>query len=213
MVTTIGKHRVRHGDVHNQAEIANLVGTDKADIFYSDPPWGTGNIKYWDTINQKMNGDAGSTGNFDVDAFLKTVLGYAKKYTDGFVVIEYGKQWNAKVKQFASEAGLIFCNEVETLYGSGQQNLPMDILVFHTSKAVNIDLSNTYHTKGYNTVSTLFTYLINQSERKSNIGMDLCCGMGYTAKACIQNKMRFIGNELNRARLDKTIKRLEKDVR
>ena len=40
--------------------------------------------------------------------------------------------------------------------------------------------------------------------------MDLCCGMGYTAQACIDNGLKFIGNELNEKRLGKTIGRLQR---
>ena len=35
------------------------------------------------------------------------------------------------------------------------------------------------------------------------------CGMGYTAQATVDRNMIFRGNELNKKRLDKTIKRLE----
>jgi len=40
--------------------------------------------------------------------------------------------------------------------------------------------------------------------------MDLCCGMGYTAQACVDNGLSFVGNEFNMARLQKTINRLRK---
>jgi DNA modification methylase len=37
------------------------------------------------------------------------------------------------------------------------------------------------------------------------IVLDPCCGMGYTARAAVANKMRFRGNEFNSKRLQKTI--------
>lgn len=208
MIQQIGKHKVRHGDVHAEAEIAQLMNGVTADIFYSDPPWGEGNLKYWQTMNRKMNSDAVDPINTKLDKFLDTVLGYAVKYTRGFVVIEYGLQWTDQVIAEAEKKGLIHCGTVETLYGS--QNLPLNVIVFHTNKQVNIDLSSVYHTKGYTTVKTMFALLKQASGKQDTIGADLCCGMGYTAQACIDNGMTFYGNELNKARLAKTIKRLQK---
>ena len=37
-IIQIGRHRVRHGDMFD--DLSELFGGDKADMFYSDPPWG-----------------------------------------------------------------------------------------------------------------------------------------------------------------------------
>lgn len=207
-IIQIGPHRVRHGNIYEQAGIEALVGNDKADIFYSDPPWGSGNLKFWDTMNKKMNDDAQAYDfGFDVDRFLDTVISCSVKYTKGFVVIEYGKRWSQRLMELAQKKGLYFCGCVEALYKGGGKNLPLDIVVFHTEEAKQVDLSRAHHTIGYNAVKTMFNIL---SPCDGSIGMDLCCGMGFTAQACIDNNMRFIGNELNEKRLQKTIERLRK---
>jgi len=205
MITNIGKHSVRHGDVHSVEGLRRLTKNIKADIFYSDPPWGTGNIKYWDTMNKKQNGIQDSTGNFDVDNFLKIVLNNAKLHTNGWVVIEYGKRWNAKIRDYAEKAGLIYCNEVECTYSGDHL---VDIFFFRTDRKMEIDLAGIYHLSGYKCVREIFKLLRPEA---GGIGMDLCCGMGYTAQACVDNGLTFIGNELNKKRLSKTIARLEKD--
>ena len=205
MITVVGKHKVRHGDIHDTAEVAYLVAGALADIYYSDPPWGSGNMKYWDTMNKKMNNITTSTGNFDVDKFLQLVLTNAAHHTSGWVVIEYGKRWIQNFKDYGEAAGLTFCDQIETVYAN---NLPMEILFFHTEGFVELDPSPIYHLKGYRCVKEVFKLLKPAS---GGIGMDLCCGMGYTAQACIDNDMTFIGNELNKVRLDKTIARLNKD--
>jgi predicted methyltransferase len=206
MIYEIGRHKVRHGDVHEQAEISKLTMGVKADIFYSDPPWGAGNIKYWDTMNKKMNGITESTGNFNVDIFLGVVLDNAMKHTDGWVVIEYGKRWVDKVKAMAKERGLVYCGQVETLYSGTNV---MEIIFFRTDSAQPIDLTGIYHLTGYKCVKEIFKLL---KPTDGGIGMDLCCGMGYTAQACIDNGLQFVGNELNKKRLDKTIVRLNKSI-
>ncbi len=206
MIYQIGGHKVRHGDIHDEAGVKKLTSGVKADIFYSDPPWGTGNIKYWDTMNKKMNGINDSTGNFNVDVFLGVVLDNAKRHTNGWVVIEYGKRWVDKVKSMARERGLIYCGQVEARYSG--DNL-LEIIFFRTDEERHIDLSGIYHLSGYKCVKEIFKLL---SPQEGGVGMDLCCGMGYTAQACVDNGMSFVGNELNKKRLGKTILRLNKSV-
>lgn len=205
-IIEVGGHKVRHGNIYEQDGIAKLVGYDKADLFYSDPPWGSGNLRYWDTINKKMNADAKEFEfGFDVDKFLDVVLSASIKYTNGFVVIEYGQRWTQKLIEMATAKGLHYCAQVETLYGGGKR--PLDIVAFHTEASQQIDLRKAHHTMGYNCVKTIFSILRPPS---NGIVMDLCCGMGYTAQACLDFGMRFIGNELNEKRLQKTIERIQK---
>ncbi len=199
---------MRHGNIYEVDQIDKLVGDDRADIFYSDPPWGPGNLKYWDTINKKANTDAKEYQfGFDVDLFLETVLRSAKKFSKGFVVIEYGVRWTKKVENMGQVLGLHHCGTTEVLYDNAKR--PLDVIFFHVDEPKILDLSSVYHTAEYTTVRTIFN-LLGAGEGK--IGMDLCCGLGYTARACIDFKMKFIGNELNWKRLDKTMTKLTKDV-
>lgn len=205
MIQQIGKHRVRHGDINDAAGLSQLTQGVMADIFYSDPPWGSGNLKYWETMNRKMNNTTASVITTDVETFLKTVLSNAAEHTNGWVVIEYGKRWTDQVIQLAKEAGLHYCGKVETLYSGGR---PLDNIFFHTAGPRSIDLSSIHHLTGYNCVKQIFKLLKPEA---GGVGMDLCCGMGYTAQACVDNGLSFIGNELNKKRLEKTIKRLQGD--
>jgi len=207
MIKRIGRHKVRHGDVHNSEGIDKLLEGVSADIYYTDPPWGSPTIKYFDTLNRKQNEGAGSTGNFDVDIFLKIILARAVEVSKGWVVVEYGKNWVDKVKQFADEAGLIFCGQVEALYAN---NLPLEIMFFRVDAYEDINLSSIYHLKGYKCTLAIFKLLRPTS---GGVGVDLCCGMGFTAQACIDTGLSFVGNELNAARLEKTIARLNKDAK
>ena len=53
-VTAYGLHKIKHGSI--TLGIAELMGQEKASLVYSDPPWGAGNVRYWQTINNKMTG-------------------------------------------------------------------------------------------------------------------------------------------------------------
>lgn len=206
-VLQIGKHKVRHGNVYETNAIEQFLGGIRADIFYSDPPWGGGNLKYWNTMNKKMNGAEAKEYDygFDVDKFLKVILSSAKRFTNGWVAIEYGQRWTKKAITMGQQVGLHFCNQVEATYSGGR---PVDIIVFRTDKVLPINLDSVYHLSGYKCVKEMFRLLKSSTDC---VGMDLCCGMGYTAQACVDNGMTFIGNELNITRLIKTINRLEKD--
>ena len=114
MITILGEHKVRHGDIMNG--IADLMGNEKADIFYSDPPWGEGNLKYWQTMNVKMNPDAVKK-QVDLDLFLNKIFETAAIYSKGIIFIEYGERWAEMVKHKSSIYGLKHICIIKTLYG------------------------------------------------------------------------------------------------
>ena len=66
-IINVGNHRVRHGDI--MEGIDSLMEGQKADFIYSDPPWGQGNITYWQTMNVKMNNADRSA--IDYNEFIK----------------------------------------------------------------------------------------------------------------------------------------------
>lgn len=203
-IQVIGKHRLQNGDVY--LGIDRLMNGEKADFCYSDPPWGSGNLKYWKTMNEKMNETAIKPECLDVEDFLDKIFQIAKKHTKGFVVIEYGLKWQDKVMYFARKNGLHFCTKVQTLYGSGSQKLPLINMFFHTEGVQEIDVSSIHNLTGYEVVFRIFS-LLNAKQNVTKV-LDFCCGMGYTAQASIDNDLQFFGNELNTARLEKTVKRL-----
>jgi hypothetical protein len=203
MITILGEHKVRHGDIMNG--IADLMGNEKADIFYSDPPWGEGNLKYWQTMNVKMNSDAVKK-QVNLDLFLNKVFETAATYAKGVIFIEYGVRWADMIKQKSSIYGLKHICIIKTQYGSGKNMFPLDL---HILSKQLITLPSDYvsyvmNTHGYETLKRATIPFIV----KEGIVLDPCCGMGYSAQVAIDNGMRFRGNELNKARLLKTINRL-----
>ncbi len=203
MVTKIRENKVGNFDIHDSENMNALLANSVADIFYCDPPWGVGAIKMFDTINVRDN-NADSTGHFDIDLFLKTLLEYAAKHTRGWVVIEYGKKWADTVRASAEAVGLVYCNETQAIYNSGVN----DIFVFRTDMYKNVDLTDLDEFQDLKLVDEIFRRL---GAKEGTVGMDLCCGMGFTAQACIDHGMTFIGNEFNNKRLSKTIGKLEKN--
>jgi len=209
MIIEVKQHRVKHGDVMQLAVPNNLLPNEKAHIFYSDPPWGKGNIAYWQTMNVKMN-EGVQRSDIEYNAFVKQIFNLAAVYTkdDGIVFIEYGCKWADDIINMAKTYGLLHIATAKPLYRSGSKLLPLDLHIFSKRP---ITLENGYldaicDTYGLDTLRQAVRPFVKPLE----IIFDPCCGMGYCAQIAIENNMAFRGNELNRARLQKTINRLEK---
>ena len=203
MIQEIGLHKVKHGNV--MSGIDDLMNGEKADIIYSDPPWGAGNLKYWQTLNLKDNGTP--RNDVELDAFLAQIFSICQKYAKDVVLIEYGVRWEQEIKDMGAKYGLVHNGIAELLYRSGSKLLPLHLHIFSKSKLV-LPVSYIENLKGSYGLDTL-RKAIAPFAQQGKIVLDPCCGMGYTAQIAIDNGMVFRGNELNKKRLSKTIKRLE----
>lgn len=207
MITEIGVHKVKCGDVMNG--IDDLMLGEKADFIYSDPPWGQGNLRYWQTINKRHTGKEPSEINYA--EFLPFFFGLVSKYARDLAVIEYGVGWRDDVIKVASDAGLQHLGVYTSLYKASKL-LPLDVHVFSKSGVVTIPEnfeSKCLELRGVHLVKYIFDALM---PKNSQIVLDPMCGMGYTAQAACDNGVRFFGNELNEKRLEKTKARLRKQM-
>jgi len=207
MITSVGKHRVQMSDV--MKGIDNLMQGEQADFLYSDPPWGQGNLRYWQTINKRHTGRDKS--DIDYAEFLPFYFNMAYKYVKDICVIEYGEKWRYDVIKVASDAGFKHSGVCTSMYQAGKL-LPLDVHVF--SKSGSVVMTDDFRRgclefKGLNLVNFIFDQML---PKNSKIVLDPMCGMGYTAQATVNKGLAFRGNELNEKRLDKTIDRLKKDV-
>ena len=197
MITTIKNHRVQHGNVMDG--IDNLMQGEKAKIIYSDPPWGAGNLKYWQTMNTKANNVP--QVNIDFDEFLNKIFSISKQYCKELLFVEYGVRWHDEIKQMADRYGFVNIDTLKCQYKSGSRLLPLDLHIFSKPNVkVQIDPAwrlDVYETHGYKTLTTALKPFVEENE----IILDMCCGMGYTAQIAIDYNMQFRGNEINEKRL------------
>jgi len=204
-IKNIGIHRVMHSDLM-LADFDELMQGEMVDVMYSDPPWGVGNLKYWQTMNKKMTG--ANPNDVNLDSFLDKIFSIAEKYVKEHIFIEYGEKWHDEIKALAKKHNLVDNGTIKLRYQGGGKLRPLDLHLFGKRK---INISESYiksvtDTYGYNTL----VQVMKPFAGKGKTIIDPCCGMGYTAQIAIDNGMKFIGNELNEARLNKTIKRLSK---
>jgi len=204
MITNIGGHKVKCGNLIDG--IDDLMGNDMADILYSDPPWGEGNLKYWNTINQRDNKNE-QKENVSLDKFLNILFSVAVKYCRGPIIIEYGIRWKASLIDKAKEYKLNSIIVCDAIYKTGSKFLPLNIHVFSNK---DIMLPEDYKDTLKNTSSLQTVRMaIKPFAQAGKIILDPCCGMGKTAAIAKEYDMIFRGNELNKKRLDKTIKLLK----
>lgn len=204
MITDIGIHRVQHGDIMNGLD--ELMEGDKADFIYSDPPWGQGNLTYWQTMNKKMTGK--ERNQIDYNKFIDYFFSLMSKYAKDKVVIEYGQKWHDDIVTLSERHGFIHNGSCKSMYQSGSKLLPLDMHFLSKLQPYEVtpDIKkDCLDLKGFALVDKIFEHLC---PKNAGIVLDAMCGMGYTAQASVNRGIAFRGNELNAKRLQKTIARL-----
>lgn len=206
-VVDIGPHRVRVGDLFDKGLGEELFGDRKFDLMYTDPPWGSGTMKWWRT---KANKDAGLPieGVVSAEAMLHRIFElfwlYGKPGSP--LLIEYGQRWRDDVIRIGEETGAAFRALAHPVYSS--KRLPMDLFLFNGSPKIDRRawVNRVNGTRGYPTVLAATEGLV----RPGGLICDPMCGMGYTARLAVEHGATFIGNELNPVRAEKTIAKLSK---
>jgi hypothetical protein len=202
MIKTIGAHKITNASIDDPI-VDSLLAGEKIDIFYSDPPWGDGNLKYWVTMNKKMTGREFTPLTYT--ALIDRITGLIKNHVHGHVFIETGKAWEAETVQALN--GLVHgVRTYKLLYKSGSKMLE-NVLIYGVTDP-SIPRMN-FDPTGMSGLAVV-NKCIEAVATPNGIVCDPCCGMGYSARAAVKNGMRFRGNEFNAKRLQKTIDFLEK---
>tara|TARA_R110000823_G_scaffold17959_4_gene56187 strand:+ start:1312 stop:1941 length:630 start_codon:yes stop_codon:yes gene_type:complete len=200
----IGKHIVSNEDVQN-VDFNKLLKGSKAHILYTDPPWGDGNMKYWCTLNKRHTGQEIEAMSYKT--LIKIIKDMIKNHVDGYVFLETGNQWLDETLEDIKD--VIYNQKVYSLrYKSGSKLLTNPVIVGTTNP--NLVLPNLDALEGAIDEDSL-KIAIPLLAKEGAILLDPTCGMGNSARSAIQNKMRFVGNEFNSKRLEKTIKSLKRD--
>ena len=200
----IGKHTVSNEDVQH-VDFNKLLEGSKAHILYTDPPWGDGNMKYWCTLNKRHTGQEIEAMSYKT--LIKIIKDMIKDHVDGYVFLETGNKWLDETLEDVKD--VIYNEKVYSLrYKSGSKLLTNPVIVGTTNP--NLVLPNLDALEGAIDEHSL-KIAIPLLAKEGAILLDPTCGMGNSARSAIQNKMRFVGNEFNSKRLEKTIISLKKD--
>jgi DNA modification methylase len=202
MIYQIGKHRVKHGNIMDG--IDDLMQGEVADFVFSDPPWGQGNLRYWQTMNKKMTG--AERIEIDYSQFMERYFQIVAKHVKDVIVIAYGQRWHQDVIDYAAKAGFKWGGSAKSFYSA--ELLPLDVHLFSKSgtQHVNQAFIDACALKEAVVVRELFKVCC---PKDAKIILDPMCGLGITSRSAVAIGAAFRGNELNAARLAKTINFLE----
>lgn len=202
MIHRIGEHMVAHESIESPV-LDEMLGGERVHVFYSDPPWGDGNLKYWATINRRMTGREFAPLSYS--SLVARIVSLIASHVDGHVFVETGPKWERETKDALSSV----LHSVVTYplkYRSGGDLLPNVLLYGVTGEqhaTMKFDPSGMH---GYEVPKRCVAAV----KTPGGVVLDPCCGMGYSAKAAVAAGMRFRGNEFNEQRLQKTIAFLRK---
>lgn len=185
-------------------EVDALAKLTPVQIFYSDPPWGDGNVKMWATLLKKATGETTRvlTGNEVIRAALRLA-----DYATHYLFLEMGERWQDEALQAVTDAGWLDARAFTTYYQGGRGLLPNALIIARKPGAPKYT-SDPSGTHGFDVLRAA----VKPVAQPGWVILDPFCGLGNTARIAIETGMTFRGNELNRERLKRTQARLRKAV-
>lgn len=189
-MTTIGNHRLLCGDITDGA-VQALMGAERADVVYSDPPWGPGNQRYWHTHN-------GTNPRTDWLAFLDCFAGAVADHRkpDAPVLVEMGLRWIGDLDAAMAAVGLPFRRRWRIFYGPKSKPLP-NALCLYGPRDLDLEVEGL---RGEPITRAALAAAVSPGD----VVLDPCTGLGMTARVTHAIGGRFRGSEMNAARLART---------
>lgn len=201
MTTIIGNHKLLRGDL-TEGAVTELMGDELADVIYSDPPWGPGNLKYWHTA-------CGTTPLTDWPGFLRCFCEAIARHRmgDAPVFVEMGVRWVNDLDQAMKAVGLLpERNPRRWNITYGAERRP-NVLSLYGPVDHDIDLSENGHGPAVTSV------VLRAVVKPGMLVLDPCTGKGMTARNTHKLQGHFRGVEMNEARLGETAEWLRSHVR
>ena len=194
-ITIIGPHRLLAGDV-TKGVVGRLMSGERAEVVYSDPPWGGGNLKYWRT-HAGMSPDAAPPWVLFVECWSAAVSAHLA--TDGALFVEMGLRWADHFAERLAFHGRPVTRRWQVTYRGGSKLLPNALLYAGPALSEGFDPSTL---RGEALPRACVAAVAPRYP--GGIVLDPCCGKGYTARAAHRAGLAFRGSELNPKRLGET---------
>lgn len=200
----IGQHRLLCGDITAGA-VAQLLGDERADVIYSDPPWGPGNQQYWHTMNSRGSVPRTSWPDF-LGAFCGVCAAYCKPEAPVFV--EMGMRWADQLDAAMDAVGLPRRGRWIVTYGPKSKPLPVTLNLYGPRDLdIRIRMPEPPHGEPVTRAA------MERVCHPGAIVLDPCTGLGMTARITHRLGGIFRGTELNQARIERTAAWLRKAAR
>lgn len=200
------KHKItNHNIIHPNVE-KNIKENfpNGLDFCYTDPPWGTGNLKYWTTLLTKHNGLQEHTINQDEleNRFVKLITENVNNYA--FIV--YGKhQGDSCVAKFKQMPNVKDVQVYVKKYRSGSHWIDNIVICVTLNNAEIVDWSIMQTLKGLSGLK----YICERFKGKYTTCLELFIGVGYYLSMLNKNKYIVCGNEMNITRLQRALAKVK----
>lgn len=198
----IGPHKLLCGDI-TEGAVARLMGDERADVIYSDPPWGPGNQQYWHTMRSR--GSAPRTSWPDFLAALAAACA-THKTPEAPVFIEMGTRWAEELDAAMLVVGLPRLSRWVFTYGPKSKPLPLTLNLYG-STPVEVNLPDPPHGE------PVTRAVLEAVVRPGLVVLDPCTGLGMTSRWTHKLGGAFRGAEMNSARLERTAAWLRKQAK
>ena len=214
----LGEHRVMCGDSTNGGDVALLMNGEKADMVFTDPPYGVDFQSNYRTKSEKF--EVLKNDNVFLDGWIPLV----KEYSNGFVFVwtswKVVKDWIDICKPIGDLSNMIVWSKGGGGIGDLKKTFSTDYeiaLVYHretqlTGKrlgsiwSINKDGAATYKHPTQKPVE-LTEMALDSCSVKNNLIMDLFLGSGSTLIAAEKLNRKCYGMELDPKYCDVIIRR------
>jgi hypothetical protein len=201
-IVRVGPHRLLCADITIDEAIDVLMRGRKADVIYSDPPWGPGNQQYWHTMRER-----GSRPRTEWHAFLNAFSELCANHRtpSAPVFVEMGLRWTDDLDRAMNAVGLPLMNRWAIYYGPKAKPLPNTVAVYGAPPPV-FELPDPPHGE------PVTRAILSAAIRPGDIVLDPCTGLGMTARCTVRSGGIFMGGEMNSKRLGKTESWMRKHI-
>lgn len=175
------------GELTAERARAALAG-ERADVVYSDPPWGPGNLMYWRTHNKETKRP---DWPMFLDTFCNVVAVNIKP--NAHVFVEMGLRWVDELAQAMGDRGIHEAKRWTCYYS----NPKLPNVLWYAGPGTTTDPA------GMAGVAMTRRTLEGVASPNALV-FDPCCGKGMTARCALRLGMRFAGVELNPKRAEVT---------
>ena len=196
---SIGQHKLLCGDL-TQGAVRTLMGEERADVVYVDPPWGPGMLQAFATMNAR-----GSAPHLSWPDFLRVFCDAVveARAPRAPVFVEMGWKWAPDLDRAMEDVGLLRRRCWPITYGS--KSAPRwNAITLYGPDDVALEMPDPPH--GEAVTRAVLAAVV----RPGKVVLDPCTGLGMTARVTHKLGGVFRGVELNPERLERTATWLRK---
>lgn len=207
----LGNHRVLCGDSTKREDVERLMAGEKADMVFTDPPYGIG-------YEYNSHDDSSSQDNSQLVAAALLAHDCGKVWTPGKMNIErdisrFGKAklaiWYKKFAQAGSGLGGASTFEPILVLDPKEKKLPNDVLVVSTERE-ELNGQSLRELHSCPKPVELYVQLLNAFSVPGDRIAEPFCGSGTTLIACEKTNRRCFGSEIDPHYCDVIVQRWEK---